>query len=162
MPFSNIDITLDSNQQASIQNALDDLLDVKNLPVQFNLTKAERTALQNIADERYPYVQRAIKNHGPLNPTLVSGFAGNQKEADNDLLFFDQMEKFIGRLRQIIEIYQDTQQVAGSEAYKWTRALYNTAKDAAANQVPGADAVADDLAPLFEQEDKGDTPPVNP
>jgi len=26
MPFSNIDITLDSNQQASIQNALDDLL----------------------------------------------------------------------------------------------------------------------------------------
>ena len=56
----------------------------------------------------------------------------------------------IGQLRQVIEIYQDTQQVAGSEGYTWTRTLYNTAKEAAENQVPGADAMVDDLAKLFE------------
>ena len=130
------------------------------MPAQFNLTKEERKTLSNISDQRYPYVQRAIKNHGPVNANLVSGFAGTQAEASNDLTFYDQMESLIGQLKQILEIYQDTQQVAGSEAYAWTRAIYNTAKEAAANQVPGADAVVDDLGTMFEGQ--GVIPPPPP
>jgi len=160
MPFSKINITLNAVQLAAIQAAITALKAPANMPAQFNLTKDERKTLPNINNNRYPYVQRAIKNHGPANPNLVSGFAGTQAEASNDLTFYDQMENFIGQLLQIIEIYQDTQQVAGSEGYTWTRMLYNTAKDAAANQVPGADAVADDLATLFEgQGVEGDVPP---
>ena len=161
MPFSKINITLTAAQVTAIQAAITALKDTANMPVQFNLTKDERKTLPNINNTRYPYVQRAIKNHGPNNANLVSGFAGTQAEAANDLTFYDQVESFIGQLLQVLEIYQDTQQVAGSEAYTWTRALYNTSKDAAANQVPGADAVADDLAPMFEgQGNQGDTPPI--
>lgn len=150
MPFSNINITLTPAQIAAIQSAINALKAPANLPVQFNLTKGERKSVPNISNERYPYVQRAIQNHAPTNPNLVSGFAGTTAEASNDLTFYDQMKSFILQLRQVTEIYEDTQQVAGSEAYRFTRALYNTAQDAAANQVPGADAVADDLGTLFE------------
>jgi len=150
MPFSNINIVLTGAQITAIQNAITALKAPANMPVQFNLTKAERRTVPNISNERYPYVQRAIQNHAPTNPNLVSGFAGTTAEAANDLTFYDQLKSFILQLKQVMEIYQDTQQVAGSEAYTFTRALYNTSKDAAANQVPGADAVADDLGTLFE------------
>ncbi|MBI4930346.1 MAG: hypothetical protein HY841_06255 [Bacteroidetes bacterium] len=150
MPFSNINIVLTGAQITAIQNAITALKAPANMPVQFNLTKAERKSVPNISNERYPYVQRAIQNHAPTNPNLVNGFAGTTAEATNDLTFYDQMKSFILQLRQVTEIYEDTQQVAGSEAYTFTRVLYNTSKDASANQVPGADAVADDLGTLFE------------
>ena len=143
----------------ALQKAIAELKNPANMPVQFNLTKAERKSVPNISNERYPFVQRAIQNHGPNNPNLVSGFAGTQAEAANDLTFYDQVENFIGQLQQVIEIYQDTQQVAGSESYTWTRALYNTAKEAAENQVPGADAVVDDLSKLFEGQGPQNPPP---
>jgi hypothetical protein len=148
MPFSKINTTFTPAQLAAIDAAIAEIL--ANLPAQFNLNKDERTALPNISDERYPYAKRGIQIHGPNNPNLVSGFAGTQAEATNDLTFFDQSETVIQRLRQVIEIVTDTQQVAGSEAYAWLRELYRMAQGAAANQVPGSDAVVDDLKTLFE------------
>ena len=151
MPFNKIDITLTPQQITGIQDGLDMIKE--NLPVQFNLTKKERTDLPNIGDERYPYVKRAIENHAPANAQIVAGvFAGTLAEATNDLTFYDQMEPFIGQLLQVVEIFQDTQQVAGSEAYTWLRAFYASAQLAAANQVPGSDAVVDDLKTLFDNE----------
>ena len=165
MPFNKINITLTAAQITSIQTAIHALKSTANLPAQFNLTKAERRTLPNINSSRYPYVQRAIKNHGTNNAVLANGVAGlgagTLTEAANDLTFYDQMENIIGQLMQIVEIYQDTQQVAGSEAYLWTRAFYNMAKSAAENHVPGSDAVADDLASMFEKATSGDVPPEN-
>ena len=160
MPFSKINITLTAAQLTAIQAAITALRAPANMPAQFNLTKEERKTLPNISDQRYPYVQRAIKNHGPANANLVTGFAGTLTEADNDLTFYDQVENIIGQLKQIVEIYEDTQQVAGSEAYAWTRALYNIAKEAAANQVPGSDAVVDDLGTMFEGQGAVTPPPA--
>ena len=106
MPFNKIDNVLTDEQKESISDALDVLTNTDNMPVQFNLTKKERTDLPNIADERYPYVKRAIENHAPANPKIVAGvFAGTLAQATTDLSFYDQMEPLIGRLKQIIEIY---------------------------------------------------------
>ncbi|MBI4946653.1 MAG: hypothetical protein HY840_09655 [Bacteroidetes bacterium] len=169
MPFSKINITLTAAQVTALQAAITALKNPANMPLQFNLTKAERTSLPNINNTRYPYVQRAIKNHGPNNAVLATGVAGlgvgTLAEAASDLTFYDQMENLTGQLAQILEIYKDTQQVAGSEAYIWTRQLYDYSKQAADNQVPGADAVVDDLSPMFEGQggNQGSTPPpANP
>jgi hypothetical protein len=148
MPFSQIDKVFTPLQLTAIEAAADAIL--ANLPEQFNLTKEERTSLQNISDERYPFAQRGIEIHGPANPNLVSGFAGTQANATNDFTFYNQSETVIQKLKQIIEIVTDTQQVAGHEAYVWLRELYRQSKGAAENQVPGADAVVDDLKGLFE------------
>src|SRR3972149_6858504 len=160
MPFSKINIILSPAEMSVLQTAIDTI--INTLPVKFNLTKDERISLANINNERYPYVQRPIQNQGPNTPNWVSGYAGTQAEAANDLIFYDQMKAHLLRLRQALEIYEDTQQVAGSEAYTWTRELYRSAKGAAANQVPGSDAVVDDLKTLFEGQGGGDTPPPPP
>lgn len=160
MPFSNINTTFSNAQLNNINDAITTILN--NLPVKFNLTKQERQSLQNIADERYPFAKRGIEIHGPNNPTLVTGFAGTQAEATSDLTFFDQSETIKLKLLKVIEIVTDTQQVAGSEAYTWLRNLYETAQMAAKNQVPGADSVVDDLAPLFANQGGGGDPLPNP
>jgi len=160
MPFSNINITFTPAQMANIEAAIVTILN--NLPVKFNLTKDERSSIQNIADERYPYAKRGIEIHGPNNPTLVTGFAGTQAEATSDLTFFDQSQIVKLKLAKVMEIVTDTQQVAGGEAYTWLRNLYETAQMAAKNQVPGADSVVDDLSPLFENQGGGGDPLPNP
>jgi len=158
MPFNKINTTFSALQLAAIEAAVVQIL--ANLPEQFNLTTEERTALPNISDARYPYAQRGIEIHGPNNPNLVSGFAGTQAEATNDFTFYNQSETVIQRLKQVIEIVTDTQQVAGSEGYVWLRELYRNAKGAAENQVPGADAVVDDLKTLFEGQGNTTPPPT--
>lgn len=167
MPFSNINIVLTPAQVAAIQAAINALKAPANMPVQFNLTKAERGSVPNISNERYPYVQRSVQIHAPTNPVLASGVAGlgvgTLAEATNDLTFYDQMKSFILQILQVVEIYKDTQQVAGGEAYNWMSELYKYSKQAALNQVPGADAVVDDLKTLFEgQGNEGDVPPPPP
>jgi len=159
MPFNKINIILTPAQVTALQNAIDALQAPANLPVKFNLTKAERDSLQNISNTRYPYAQRSVQIHAPNFPQLVTGNAGTLVEATNDFTFFNQMEVIIQQLRKVIEVYQDTQQVAGSECYVWMRELYRNSKAGAENQVPGADSVADDLATLFENQGPQTTPP---
>ena len=132
-----------------MQAAIDALNDA--LPFAVNLTKEERTELPNIQDERLAFVTKVIDNYAPANPTLVTGFAGTLAEATTDFTLYRQLEPFIEQLRSVLEKFQDTQQLGGTEAYTFSREFYNTAKRAAENNVPGADAIADDLSALFDQ-----------
>ena len=157
MPINKINVTLTPIQVAAIQAALTSL--IANVPFAVNLTKQERTEMPNISDERLAFVTKVVNNYAPANPALVTGFAGTLAEAQTDFGLYNQFEPFIERLRSIIEIYEDTQQVAGSEAYTFCREFYSTVQRAAENNVPGTDAIADDLGALFEQT-KAPVPPT--
>lgn len=155
MPFNKVNVQMTAAQLAAVQAGIDAILN--NLPSKFNLTVKERNDLPNIADERYPYAKRGVKNHAVANPALVSGFAGTTANATTDFNYYDQLENILLQVLKVVEIVKDTQHVAGSEVYAWLRELYRSAKAAADNQVPGADAVADDLGKLFEGQ--GPQPP---
>jgi hypothetical protein len=157
MPVNKLNIALTPVQVAAIQTAID-ALNV-NVPFGLNLTKQERTELPNIQDERYAFVTKVIDNYAPVHPTLVSGFAGTLTEARTDFELYRQLEPFIEQLRSVTEMYQDTQQVAGTEAYTFSREFYGTAQRAAENNVPGTDAIVDDLGQLFEQSPPPPPPP---
>ena len=158
MPVNKINITLTPTQLTAIQAALDAMK--SNVPFAVNLTKKERTELSNISDERLAFVTKVINNYAPANPSLVSGFAGRMPDAQNDFQLYNQFEPFIEQLRSIIEMYQDTQQAAGSEAYTFSREFYSSVQRAAENNVPGSDAIADDLGVLFAAQGPPGTPPT--
>jgi len=139
-------------QEAAINTAFADIN--TNFPFAVNLTKDERSSIPNIDNERYPFVQRTIDIHAPNNPNLVSGFAGSLPEAQKDWNLMNQCETFKQKALMLIEKLNDTQQLAASEVYRFMRQLYATAKLAAENNVPGADAVVDDLKPLFDLPDR--------
>ena len=158
MPVNMLNISLTPAQEAAIQTAIDALR--ANLPFGINLTRQERTELPNIQDERYSFVNKVITNYAPANPALVSGFAGTLAEATTDFNLYNQLESFIEQLRGILEMYTDTQQVGGTEAYTFSREFYGSAQRAAQNNVPGSDAIVDDLGQLFEQSPP--PPPLTP
>lgn len=168
-PFNKIDIILTQAQMDGIQDGI--AMIKENLSPQFNLTKKERGELPNIANARYPYGKRAIEQHGPNNPKIVEGtFYGTLAGAQNDMTFYDQMNPFKLQLLQLVEIFTDTQHVAGHEVWEWVGDFYNSAQRAAESNVPGSDAVVDDLKTIFDRPNQGgddpnpdDTPdPVDP
>jgi hypothetical protein len=163
MPFNKLNITFTAAQLTAINAGIDQIL--ANIPFGVNLTKEERISLPNIADERRAFVEKIIDNYALANPNLVTGFAGTVAEAATDLELFRQFENPIERLLSVVEICKDTQQVAGSEAYTFSREFYSTAQRAAENNVPGSDAIVDDLGQLFEGQGPGApvlTPPPPP
>jgi hypothetical protein len=95
-------------------------------------------------------VKRAVEIHAVNNPTFVSGFHGTLLNAQNDWTLFQQFEAYILKLDSLREKMVETQMVAGAELYEFLLDVYDMAKKAAAANIPGAQAVVDDLAPLFE------------
>lgn len=150
MAGNHIDILLTQQQLDGIQDGIDMIKE--NLVPQFNLTDAERGSMPNIGNERYPFAKRAIEQHGPANPQITAGaFYSTLAEAQNDMGFFDQVQPFINQLRQVLEIFVDTQHVAGHEGWKWFLDFYDAAVRASESNVPGADAVVEDLKPIFDR-----------
>ena len=157
MPLNRIDITFTDPQETAIQHAIDDMN--TQFPFAQNLTNDEKKQYPTTDNSRLPYVQRTVEIHAVNNPTLVSGFAGTLANAQNDWKLFNQIENFKQQLLSYLEKLTETQDMAGAELYQFMREVYATAKRAAANSVPGAQAVVDDLAPLFENQGPQGTPP---
>jgi hypothetical protein len=148
MPLNKIDITFTAPQETAIGTAIADLN--TNFPFAQNLTNAEKKQYPTTDNSRLPYVKRTVEIHAVNMPVLVSGFAGTLLNAQNDWKLFNQIENFKQQLLSYIEKLNETQDVAGAELYQFMLGVYKMAKEAADNNVPGAQAVVDDLAPLFE------------
>lgn len=148
MPTNQINNEFSPLQETAINTAFTSI--DTNFPFAVNMTKDERSSTPNIDNERYPYAQRTMDIHAPGNPNLVSGFAGTYAEAQRDWRLMNQCEAMKQKALMLIEKLNDTQHLGASEVYKFMRQLYATAKLAAENNVPGADAVVDDLKTLFD------------
>lgn len=157
MPLNKIDITFTPAQDTAIK---DDITDMNhNFPFAQNLTNDEKKQYPTTDNSRLPYVKRTVEIHAVNNPNLVSGFAGTLLNAQNDWTLFNQIENFKQLILSFLEKLIETQDVAGAELYQFMLEVYRMAKAAAANNVPGAQAVVDDLAPLFEGQGIQNTPP---
>lgn len=157
MPINKLDIAFTAAQETAINN------DIKDINTNFtfaqNLTEAEKLQNPTINNARLPYVKRTVEIHAVNNPDLVSGFAGTLVNAQNDWTVYNQLEGFVQQLLSLLEKMRETQDVAGAELYSFMLEVYATAKRAAGNNVPGAQAVVDDLATLFENQGPH-TPPT--
>jgi len=156
MPTNKINISFTTLQMTAITGAAATIN--TNMPFAINLTEQERQDTPNIENSRYPYVERTIDIHAPGNPLLVSGFAYTLPEAQTDWTLLKQCDQLLPLFRAIVEKLEDTRQLAASELYAFFLEFYATAKRAAANNVPGADTVVADLAPLFANQGPSGTP----
>jgi hypothetical protein len=158
MPVQRINQTFTALQETSMQTAITQ--GHASIPFAVNLTTHERGSIPNIQDERYPYAQRCIEIHAPANPNMVSGFAGTLAEAQTDWDLINKSDNFILQLLQLVEKLQDTRHAAAGDLYAFFREFYRMAQAAAANQVPGADAVVADLEALFAGQGAQGQPPI--
>ena len=114
-----------------------------NLDFVIGLTVAERASLPAIDVNNKAFTEDAI-NAGASNDTLIPPYISIEG-MKRDYLLFTQLDEIKMRLNQLIEKINDTQLLAGSEAYVSALALYKIFGSAADAGVPGADAVYSQL-----------------
>lgn len=118
-----------------------------NLNFLIGLTVEERVSLPAIDVNNKAFTEDAI-NAGSSNPTLIPPYI-SVEGMKRDYVLFTQLDEVKMRLNQLIEKINDTQLLAGSEAYVSALALYKIFGSAADAGVPGSDAVYSQLKKRF-------------
>ena len=117
------------------------------LPFLTGLTTEERSTLPSMNVNNKIFTEDALNaahNNSSWIPTYLSV---TNMQTDFDL--YNQLDELILILRQALEKMEDTQRIAGFEAYTSALALYRMFGSAADAGVPGADVIYDQLKARF-------------
>jgi hypothetical protein len=153
-----LNITATAVQLTAVKTALQAVSN--NLPFLIGLTTDERIALPAINVSNKAFTEDAINaavNNAALIPSYVS-----VASMQNDLTLFTQLDEVILIVKQLLEKLEDTQLLAGSEAYTGGLSTYKLIASAADAGVPGADAIYSQLKQRFAGQGGTGTIPSNP
>lgn len=120
------------------------------MPFLIKLSDNERKSLQMIDDGRKPFVEKSI-SLALRNPLLDPG-AGLLDAAHKDYELYSFLSSVENELSQLFEMVHDTKQLVGSETYEVGRFIYLKAKMNVKMNVPGSQAIVDDLSKLYKQD----------
>jgi hypothetical protein len=156
MPYQNISAVLTAADQTAILAKLNEITAL--LPFLVNLTAEERSTLPKMGDNTEPFVNKAL-TYAENNPTLVPPYV-NVPELRKDFNLASQLTLIRQQAMQLAEALDDTEMALGSESYVTALAFYNSVKQAAKMNVPGAEAIYDDLRTRFPGGGSTPTPPA--
>jgi hypothetical protein len=139
-------VAIPSEVLSEAQTKVDDALALLS-PYILALTPAERHELPKMGTKTLGFVEKAYE-FAQKNPELAPSFL------DLDAFSVDFKDakglwKLLNNVRQLEEGLDDTEMVAGSEAYQTALVYYKVAKVAAAQDIPGAKAVYEELKTRF-------------
>ena len=130
------------------------------LPFIIGLTPAERQAIPKINVSNKSFTEDALSilaNNNGLFPSFI-----NVVNLNNDLTLYRQLDELATISRQLTEKIEDTQMLAGSEAYVTALSIYRLTEAAAAAGMPGADVLYWQLKERFANNGSGNTAPSEP
>jgi hypothetical protein len=153
-----INVTATPTQITGVKTAVQTIN--TNLPFLIGLTTAERIALPAINVNNKAFTEDAI-NAMVNNPTLTPSYL-SVPNMQNDLLLFTQLDELIIIVKQMLERLEDTQLLAGSEAYVAALVSYKAIGGAADAGVPGADTIYNQLKARFANQGAGTSTPSTP
>jgi|ERR1035437_4701751 hypothetical protein len=117
------------------------------LPFLLAKTPADRQKGFKLGDGTLPFLQKAL-NYANQNPQMVPNYV-LVPEWTKDTALATDLDQVLQSIEPVIQNINDTYQEAGVEALGSALAFYNAVKLAAANNVPGAQAIYDDLSSQF-------------
>ncbi|SES25495.1 hypothetical protein [Pedobacter rhizosphaerae] len=130
----------------NLKNSLAPLLKV-------NLTAQERMSTLKMGDKTLAFVQKTLE-YGLQNPKLVPAFVDINEAHKDYKLAFDTYQIF-QHLSTLLRGVEDTGMVAGGEAYEASLIIYHSLKGASRSNIPGTQAMYDDLKQRFPGRGKG-------
>lgn len=116
-------------------------------PYTLALTPAERQEIPKMGEKTLAFVDKAHQ-YAQENPAIRPPYL-DMDAFDIDFADAHDLWPLQLLIRQFGEAISDTAMVAGSEAYQAARLFYNASKTAAAQNVPGAKAIHEDLRARF-------------
>ena len=119
------------------------------VPYMLALTPAERRELPKMGEKTIGFVEKAY-DFARQNPNLVPPYL------DLDAFGVDFSDAhglwtLLNSVQQLEETIDDTEMTAGSEAYQAALVFYKSVKMAAAQDIPGAKAIYEELKTRFPQ-----------
>jgi hypothetical protein len=132
--------------ETAVMDALQ-VLREKLAPKLISLTPEDRKELPKMGDKTVAFVTKCFEYSGK-NPELVPLYV-DKTEFEKDVDGVAKLRSFYQPLEQICDALSDTVMAAGSEAYVAALSIYNVVKDAAKNNVAGAQTIYDDLRQRF-------------
>ncbi len=116
-------------------------------PYLIALTPEERKQLPKMSDKTVPFVEKTL-DYARSNPQFAPSYMSiPELKIDIESVYtFTQLARPIDQLREGLG---DTMMLAGSEAYIAALVYYNSVKQAAKMNIPGARAIYDDLSKRF-------------
>jgi hypothetical protein len=121
-------------------------------PYLLALTPTERQTLPKMGERTIAFVEKAY-DFARQNPGLAPPYLGLESFGV-DFADAHGLWTLLNTVQQLKEAVDDTEMAAGSEAYQAALVFYHSAKAAAAQDVPGAKAVYEELKIRFPQTGK--------
>jgi hypothetical protein len=100
-----------------------------------------------MGDKTVAFVSKALA-YAKENPMLCPPYL-NVAEFEKDMLLVESLDSVLRPLTAIAEGLDDTTMLAGSEAYAAALIFYNSVKMASKMNIPGTDAIYNDLSARF-------------
>lgn len=156
-----VNATMTAAQVTAVKTALQTIL--TNMPFLVGLTTDERITLPKINVGNKAFAEdtlAAVENNASVLPPYV-----NAVHMRNDLVLYTQLDEISALVRQLHERIDDTQMLAGSEAYVNALAAYRLFISAADAGLPGMDTVVAQLGTRFAGQgtpNGSQTPPSAP
>jgi len=129
-------------------------------PYLIALTPDEIKALPKMADGSAPFVGKAL-GYAKTDPQFVPAYV-NIPELEIDFNAVVDLTEFSHLCDKLSDGLSDTIILSGSEAYVAALSYYNSVKNAAKMNVPGAKAIYEDLKKRFVNKTSGKTPDTPP
>ncbi len=155
MSYENrISLKINSTDTAAIKQAIN-TLDRLLKPHLKALKVEERRQLPKVADGNLPFVEKAM-DYAESDAEFAPKYL-NIPEMRVDYNAVDLLTSFIRPLEQLVDNLEDSITISGSELYVSSLTYYQSIKQAAKTNVPGAKAIEEDLAKRFKHHTKRDS-----
>jgi hypothetical protein len=142
-----VSIVIPADKLTAIQTNINALSTSLENYLLFNLTPSDRLELSKMGDKTIAFVQKSLE-YADSNPTLVPAYL-DIAEAKKDFALTQDLNNILKQISTLQRAIEDTTMVAGSEAYNAALVFYNSVKGASRVNVPGSEAVYNDLQQRF-------------
>lgn len=117
-------------------------------PYLIALTPDERRTIPKMSDKTLPFVEKTL-DYTTSDPQFAPPYM-NKQELANDMKVVGQLVPLLRTVEQLNNGLDDTIMAAGGESYVNALGYYNSVKQAAKMNIPGAKAIYEDLKKRFE------------
>ena len=118
-------------------------------PYLISLTKEQRRAILKMSDGSVPFVEK-VYGYTESDPEFMPAFV-SREELEKDITAREDLQHFNRMLRQLVAQIDDTEMLAGSEAFSMSLGYYQSVKQAVKMNVPGAKTIYEDLMKRFDR-----------
>jgi len=119
------------------------------------LSADQKKALPKANIRLLPFVNKVVA-HAETNPEIIPSYVSGD-ELKVDVAAVNVLTEIYNRFKQIMEPLNDTITLSGSEAYQAGLKVYANVKALAKANVPGMQAIFDDLKVFFAKAGKSET-----